>query len=153
MKVGDPGHISLCVHINADVADLLAERGIHVDPTTVFDWVQRFTPLYKEAARAHRHPVGRRWSVDETYLRIAGVWCYAYRAIDEDDQVIDVYVSVTRDQQAAMAFFRQALRETNVTPHLVTTDKAAAYPPALREVLPGCAHVVGKSAQQRIEMV
>jgi transposase-like protein len=89
--------------------------------------------------------------VDETYLRVAGVWCYAYRAIDEDDQVIDVYVSPTRDQEAAMAFFRQALQETAVTLRLVTTDKAAAYPPALREVLPGCAHETGKAPQQRIE--
>jgi transposase-like protein len=95
--------------------------------------------------------VGQRWAVDETYIRITGVWCYAYRAIDEHDQVIDVYVSTTRDQEAATAFFRQALQETEVTPRLVTTDKAAAYPPALREVLPGCAHVVGKSSQQRIE--
>jgi transposase-like protein len=135
----------------ADVAEILAERGVHVDPTTVFDWVQRFTPLYKEAARVHRHPVGQRWAVDETYIRIAGVWCYVYRALDEHDQIIDVYVSTTRDQEAATAFFRQALQETAVAPRLVTTDKAAAYPPALREVLPGCAHVVGKSAQQRIE--
>jgi transposase-like protein len=90
--------------------------------------------------------VGRRWSVDETYIRIAGVWCYAYRAIDADDQVIDVYVSLTRDQEAAMAFFRRALQETTVTPRLVTTDKAAAYPPALREVLPDCLHLTGKSA-------
>jgi transposase-like protein len=113
--------------------------------------VQRFTPLFKEAARAHRRPVGGRWAVDETYHKVAGVWCYAYRAIDEHDQVIDVYVSPTRDQQAATAFFRQAINETAVTPHLVTTDKAAAYPAALQEVLPGCRHVAGKSAQQRIE--
>src|SRR5438067_1586981 len=84
----------------ADVAELLAERGIHGDPTTVVDWVQRFTPLYQDAARAHRHPVGGRWAVDETYIRVSGVWCYAYRALDEHDQVVDVYVSPTRDQEA-----------------------------------------------------
>src|SRR6202040_3544136 len=72
----------------ADVAELLAERGVHVDPSTVFDWVQQFTPLYKEAARPYRHRVGGRWSIDETYVRLAGTWCYVFRAIDERGQVI-----------------------------------------------------------------
>ena len=84
-----------------DVAELLAERGIHVDPSTVFDWVQHFAPLYEAAARPYRHHVGQRWSIDETYIRIAGQWCYAFRAIDENGQVIDVYVSRTRDTAAA----------------------------------------------------
>ncbi len=70
----------------ADIVELLAERGVHVDASTVFDWVQRFTPLYKDAARPHRHRVGTRWAVDETYIRLAGRWVYAYRAIDEHGQ-------------------------------------------------------------------
>jgi len=84
------------VHINADMVELLAERGVYVDPSSAFDWVQRFTPLYKDAARPHRHRVGTRWAVDETYVKVAGVWRYAYRAIDEHGQVIDVYLSATR---------------------------------------------------------
>ena len=51
-----------------DVAALLAERGIHVDPSTIFDWVQQFTSLYQEAARSRRRRVGQRWSLDETYM-------------------------------------------------------------------------------------
>jgi len=85
----------------ADIVELLAERGAQVDASTVFDWVQRFTPLYKDAARPHRHRVGTRWAVDETYIRLAGRWVYAYRAIDEHGQVIDVYLSETRDTVAA----------------------------------------------------
>ncbi|MDQ5854286.1 MAG: hypothetical protein M3380_19900 [Chloroflexota bacterium] len=50
----------------ADLAELLAERGVHVDPSTIFDWVQQFTPLYQEAARPHRRRVGQQWSIDET---------------------------------------------------------------------------------------
>ncbi len=135
----------------ADVAELLAERGVHVDPSTIFDWVQRFTPLYQEAARSHRRRVGQTWSIDETYIRIAGRWCYAFRAIDEDGQVIDVYVSPTRDTAAAITFLTQAVESTEVMPSLATTDKAAIYPPALAAVVPEVVHIKGKMEQQRIE--
>ena len=106
----------------ADISELLAERGVRVDPSTIFDWVQQFTPLYQEAARSHRGRVGHRWSIDETYIRIAGRWSYAFRAIDEEGQVIDVYVSPTRDTAAATAFLTQALASTEVTPSLATTE-------------------------------
>jgi transposase-like protein len=135
----------------ADTAELLAERGVHVDPATICAWVRHFAPLYKEAARRYRHTVGKIWHIDETYIRIAGQWCSAYRAVDERGQVIDVYVSPTRDTAAATAFFRRALREAEVRPHTVTTDKAAAYPPALRVVLPEADHITGKMVQQTIE--
>ncbi|GAC1535984.1 MAG: hypothetical protein NVS2B7_05340 [Herpetosiphon sp.] len=134
-----------------DIAELLAERGIVVDPSTVFDWVQQFTPLYQDAARSLRHRVGQRWSIDETYIRISGRWCYAFRAIDEDGQVIDVYVSPTRDTAAATTFLRAAVECTKVTPAVATTDRAAIYPPALAAVLPEVEHIRGKLLQQRIE--
>lgn len=135
----------------ADVAELLAERGVHVDPSTIFDWVQHFTPLYQEAARPRRRRVRQQWSIDETYIRIAGRWCYAFRAIDEDGQVIDVYVSPTRDTAAATTFLTRAIESTAVTPRLATTDKAAIYPPAFAAVLPEVKHIKGKMEQQRIE--
>ncbi len=104
-----------------------------------------------EAARRKRHPVGRRWSVDETYIKVAGGWRYVYRAIDEDGQVVDVLLRERRDTEAAVAFFAHALDTTGVQPAVVTTDKAAAYPPALTQVLPAAEHLVGKMEQQRIE--
>jgi transposase-like protein len=134
-----------------EVGELLAERGVHVDPSTVFAWVRKFAPLYAAAARAHRLAPGRRWSVDETYLRVHGTWCYVYRAIDEHGQVVDVYVSEHRAADDAAAFFRQAIEETGVAPTVVTTDRAAAYPPALAAVLPEVEHATGKLVQQRIE--
>ncbi len=80
-----------------------------------------------------------------------GRWCYAFRAIDEDGQVIDVYVSPTRDTAAATTFLTQAVESTEVTPSLATTDRAAIYPPALAAVLPEVTHIRGKLVQQRIE--
>ena len=91
------------------------------------------------------------WSVDETYIRVAGRWQYAYRAIDEYGQVVDVYLSPTRDAEAAERFFRCAFEETGEYPTRVTTDKAACYPPALERVLPDVEHLTGKLVQQRIE--
>jgi len=135
----------------ADVVEWLAERSISVDASTVFDWVQKFAPLYQEAAKAHRCRVGQRWSVDETYVKVAGHWGYVYRAIDEHGQVIEVLFREHRDTEAAAAFFRSALENTRVTPHTVTTDKAAAYAPALAQVLPEVDHITGKAEQQRIE--
>jgi transposase-like protein len=89
--------------------------------------------------------------VQTIYIRIAGRWSYAFRATDEDGQVIDVYVSPTRDTAAATAFKTRAVESTAVTPSLATTDKAAIYPPALAAVLPEVKHIAGKMAQQRIE--
>jgi transposase-like protein len=80
----------------ADVAELLAERGVAVDASTISDWVREFTPLYAEAARPYRRAVGSSWSVDETYTTIAGKHAYVYRAIDGHGHVVDVYVSTRR---------------------------------------------------------
>jgi transposase, IS6 family len=133
------------------VVEWLAERSIQVDASTVFDGVQKFAPLYQDAAKAHRHRVGQCWSVDETYVKVAGRWGYVYRAIDECGHVIELLFREHRDTEAAVAFFRAALENTGVTPQMVTTDKAAAYPPALAAVLPDVEHLTGKAVQQRIE--
>jgi IS6 family transposase len=67
-----------------DVEELLLERGVEVDHVTVLRWVQRFTPLWADAARFCRHAPGDRWFVDETYVKVNGVWRYVYRAVDQD---------------------------------------------------------------------
>jgi transposase-like protein len=84
-------------------------------------------------------------------VKVAGVWRYVYRAIDEGGQVVDVLLSARRDTEAAVTFFEQALQETGVRPTVATTDKAVCYPPALERVLPEAEHVTGKLVQQRIE--
>ena len=84
-----------------DVEELLTERGVEVDHVTVYRWVQRFTPLFADAARPLRHAAGDRWFVDETYVKVAGRWRYLYRAVDQYGQVIDVLLSEQRDTAAA----------------------------------------------------
>lgn len=135
----------------ADVAEWLAERGVTVHRSTIGARVQRFTPLYRAAARPQRRPVGRTWSVDETHIKVAGQARYAYRAIDEHGQVVDVYVSPHRVAADAEAFFRPAMSETEGQPRRVTTDRAGCHPPALAAALPRVEHATGKPVQQRLE--
>jgi transposase-like protein len=131
--------------------ELLVERGVEVDHVTVYRWVQRFTPLLADAARLCRHLVGDRWHVDETYVKVNGVWRYVYRAVDQHGQVIDVLVSARRDAAAARRFFRRAIATLKVTPTEVVTDAAAVYPAVLDELLPEAWHHVEQYANNPIE--
>lgn len=135
----------------ADVAEWLAERGITVDPSTIYDWVHAFTPRFITAARGHRTPVSGRWRVDETYLKIGGRQRYLFRAIDEHGQIIDVYLSDRRNADAARTFFKAAIQGSGVTPTRITTDKAKCYPPALRTMLPSVEHRSSKYLNNGLE--
>jgi transposase, IS6 family len=123
-----------------EVSEWLAERGILVDQSTIYRWVQRFLPLFGNAARRYRQPVGPDLRVNETYARIRGQWHYIYRAIDGRGQIVDAYVSATRDMISASTFFERAVVSAGTTPRRVITDKAASYPPALASSVPGVMH-------------
>ena len=131
-----------------DVEELLAERGVEVDHVTVYRWVQRFTPLFADAARPLRHATGDRWFVDETYVKVAGRWRYLYRAVDQYGQVIDVLLSEQRDTAAARRFFTRALAH-GPAPVEVTTDKAGPYLRVLDELVPAAAHVTEQYGNNR----
>jgi IS6 family transposase len=133
-----------------DVEQLLAERGVAVDHVTIYRWVQRFTPLVIEAARPCRHSVSDRWFVDETYVRVAGVWRYVYRAVDQRGQMIDMYVSRRRNITSARRFF-QTMIEGRDRPREVTTDLAAPLLRVVDELLPDGLHDTTQYANNRIE--
>ena len=135
----------------ADVVEWLAERGVAVTRSTVYRWVRRFLPRFQEAARVHRHAVGDRWRVDETYCRLHGKWTYLSRAIDQHGQVVDVSFSMRRNAAAAWACFARAIAATGVRPARVTTDKAKCYPPALRATLPDTEHRSSKYLNNGVE--
>ena len=117
---------------------------------TIYRWVQRFTPLVIGAARPCRHSVGDRWFVDETYVRVAGVWRYVYRAVDQNGQVIDVNVSKRRNVDAATRFFETMLAGRD-RPREVTTDLAAPLLRVVDELLPEVLHDTSQFANNRIE--
>ena len=134
-----------------DVEELLVERGVEVDHVTVYRRVHRFTPLLADAARFARRSPGDRWFVDETYVRVNGIWRYMYRAIDQYGHVIDVLVSARRDADSARRFFQRALKILKVTPTEVVTDPAAIYPAVLGELIPSAWHHVERHANNPIE--
>ena len=89
--------------------------------------------------------------MDETYARVRGRWHYIYRAIDGNGQIVDAYVSPTRDVAAARLFFERAIATSGATPRRVITDKAATYPPALAVAVPGVLHRSGRYRTNGIE--
>jgi transposase-like protein len=128
----------------------VGERGIEVDHVSVYRWVQRFTPLLADAARPCGHAVGDRWFVDETYVKVAGNWRYAYRDVDQHGQIIDVYVSPRRDTRAAERFLTSAL-DVHSAPTEVVTDRAPALRAAIDELMPAAFHNTEQYANNRVE--
>jgi putative transposase len=111
-------------------------RGFEFTHEAVREWEERFAPLLADQIRRKRKgKVGRRWYVDETYLKVKGKWCYLYRAIDRDGNLVDSMLSPTRDMDAAQRFFLSARSMVNSVPTQVTTDGHGSYPSAIRETL------------------
>src|SRR4030088_3108080 len=122
------------------IAGILADRGVDVSGRTILRWVQKFGAALSEQIRRYRKPVSTTWLVDETYVKILGKWHYLYRGVDSDGQVLDCWLSRTRDLAAAEAFFRRTTGSTEGTPEHVVTDKAAFYPSAIRGYAPDARH-------------
>jgi transposase, IS6 family len=114
-----------------DVEELLRERGVWVDHTTVFRWVQRYAPELDKRCRPQLKATNDSYRVDETYIKIKRQWYYLYRAVDSTGATLDFMLSSTRDADAAERFFRQVLQASHtLPPRVITVDKHAAYPPA-----------------------
>jgi IS6 family transposase len=118
-----------------DVEELLRERGVWVDHTTVFRWVQRDAPELDKRCRPHLNSTNDSYRVDETSIKIKKQWHYLYRAVDSQGQTRDFLLSPTRDADAAARFFRQVLQASHMlAPRVITVDKNAAYPPAFESL-------------------
>jgi putative transposase len=119
-----------------DVAEMFLERGFVFTHETVRDWEARFAPLVADQLRRKRRgQAGRSWYVDETYIKVHGKWCYLYRAIDADGNLVDSRLSEKRDMDAAQQFFKQAVAVVGHAPEQVTTDGHRSYPRARRETM------------------
>ncbi|USS96934.1 IS6 family transposase (plasmid) [Serratia symbiotica] len=113
-----------------NLEEMMAERGIVVDHSTLHRWGIRLVPLLDNAFRRHKRPPGRKWRMDETYIKVKGQWKYLYRAVDSSGQTIDFLLTAKRDAAAALRFFRKAIRQHG-EPEVVSIDKSGANTAAL----------------------
>ncbi len=100
----------------------MAERGVHVDHSTIARWVLQFSPMLHDLIRRQMRRPNRSWRVDETYVRVAGRWTYLYRAIDSAGDTIDFLLSPNRDLTAARGFLRLALNAVTSRPRIINVD-------------------------------
>src|SRR5438067_2668295 len=95
-----------------DLEEMMRERGLHVDHTTIYRWVQRYAPELEKRCRPHLKACNDSWRVDETYIKVKKVWMYLYRAIDSEGNTLEFLLSPTRDAEAAKRFLVKALHST-----------------------------------------
>jgi IS6 family transposase len=139
---------------------MMAERGLIVDHTTVYRWVQSYAPELEKRSRPHLKVTNDSWRVDETYIKIKTTWTYLYRAIDSEGKTIEFLLSPTRDAEAAKRFFLKILscpigslsqtracdehatasleqdthKALRSAPRVINVDKNAAYPRAIADL-------------------
>jgi len=118
-----------------DVEELLLERGLEADHTTVWRWIQRYGPELERRLRHCLKPTNKSWRVDETYVRVKGRWCYLYRAIDSTGATINFLLSALRDGAAAKRLLRKALSyPSHLQPRVINTDQARLYVAAIAAI-------------------
>ena len=93
-----------------DLEEMMAERGIRVDHSTIHRWIVRFSPLLLEQFNRRKRAVTGKWHVDETYIKIRGRWVYLYRAIDNVGDTVEFFFSENRELVAAKRFIRKAMK-------------------------------------------
>ena len=114
--------------------EMMQERGVVVDHSSINRWAIRFLPLLEKMFRHHKRPVGGSWRMDETYILIQGAWKYLYRAVDKAGHTVDFLLTATRDQEAATRFFNKAMASNDV-PEKVAMDKSGANKAAIDDII------------------
>jgi putative transposase len=134
-----------------DIEDLLAERGIIVSYETIRLWCIKFGAKYSKRLKPRHRGFGDTFYIDEVFVKINGKQHYLWRAVDQDGEVVDVFLQAKRDGTAAKRFFRRLLRSNGGEPRKIVTDQLRSYPLAHREVIPEAIHVTDRYANNRAE--
>ncbi len=113
--------------------EMMEERGVFVDHASINRWAIRFLPLLEKAFRKRKRSVGESWRMDETYIKVKGVWKYLYRAVDKEGKTVYFLMTEKRDKAAANRFFEKAMRE-NGDPDKVTMDKSGSNKAVIDEI-------------------
>ncbi|MDW7554570.1 IS6 family transposase (plasmid) [Azospirillum brasilense] len=116
-----------------DLERMLADRGVVVEHTTLYRWIQAYAPELVKRVRPHLRMTNGSWRVDDTHVKVKGRWNHLYRAVDGLGQTIDFLLSAKRDAVTARRFFRKAMKQAHtVNPRILAMDKNAAYPSAAK---------------------
>src|SRR5512133_3579941 len=150
-------YLRFCLSLR-DLEELMAERGLAVDHTTIWRRTQVYGPEVYNRLHGQVKRKSSTWHMDETFVRIAGKWMYLFRAVDGHGQTVDFYLSETRDRVAAKLFLQQALANSDNQPaHVFARDGLRSYAAAIRELqmtsnLPRqCRHRPRRYRNHRIE--
>ena len=118
-----------------DLEEIMAERGLGIDHTTIYRWVQRYAPELEKRCKPHLKQTTDSWRVDETYVKVKGQWLYLYRAVDSAGNTLEFRLSQIRDTRAAKRFLARALEASHTTtPRVINVDRNPAYPKAVDEL-------------------
>ena len=135
-----------------DIEDLLAERGINVTYEAIRLWCIRFGPEYATRLRRKHRGYGDTFFIDEIFVNIGGIQHYLWRAVDQDGEVVDVYLQKRRDGATAKCFFKRLLKTHRDEPRKIVTDKLRSYVVAHRELIPGSIHDTSRYSNNRAEL-
>jgi putative transposase len=135
-----------------DIEDLLAERGIDVSYESVRLWCNKFGPKYVKRLKRRHQGFGDTFFIDEVFVKIQGRQQYLWRAVDQDGEVVDVFLQARRDGTAAKRFFRRLLKSHHGEPRKIVTDKLRSYGVAHRELIPDTMHDTSQYANNRAEL-
>ena len=137
-----------------NVEDLLHERGVDISHETIRFWWHRFGPMFASEIRKRRIEGIRssrwRWHLDEVFVKINGERHYLWRAVDHEGEVLESFVTKTRDKKAALKFLRKAMRKHG-QPEVIVTDKLRSYSAALKEIGAGARQETGRWMNNRAE--
>jgi transposase-like protein len=115
-----------------DLVEMMQERGVEVDPSTIMRWVHRYAPEIEKRVRWYQGYRVASWRVDETYVRVGGQWKYLFRAVDKHGRLIDFMLTDRRNTRAAHRFLGKALKiMRHWPPSSITTDQLGSYPKAI----------------------
>ncbi len=135
-----------------DIEDLLAERGIDVSYESIRLWCNKFGPKYVKRLKRRHQGFGDTFFIDEVFVKIQGRQQYLWRAVDQDGEVVDVFLQARRDGAAAKRFFNRLLKSHHGEPRRIVTDKLRSYGVAHRELIPDTIHDTSQYANNRAEL-
>jgi len=135
-----------------DIEDLLARRGITVSYETIRLWCIKFGPKYATRLKRIHHGYGDTFFIDEVFIKLGGKQHYLWRAVDQDGEVVDVYLQKRRDSLAAKRFFKRLLKKPKHEPRNIVTDKLGSYRVAHRDLAPDTNHDTSQYANNRAEL-